>query len=72
MFQGSLYLLKGKTDIEIKLRYEEPPQEGQKGYKLMKRLERLTLSRDRRDQTRRAWRSETREPEAGTVGQEVL
>ena len=67
MFQGSLYLLKGKTDIEIKIRYEEPPREGQQGYKRMKQLEKVTLSRDRR----RARKSEKRKQKAGADGQEV-
>lgn len=71
MFLGALYLLKGKTDIKIKIRYEEPPREGQIGYKLMKRAEKITLSRDRRDQKRRAWRSEKLEQEADTDAREV-
>ena len=71
MFQGSLYLFEGKTDIGIKIRYEEPPKEGQKGYKVMKRMEKVTLSRDRRGQRRRARRSEKREQKAGADGREV-
>ena len=72
MFQDSLYLLKGKTDIEIKIRYEEPPREGQKGYKQMKQVEKRTLAKDRRDQKRRAKRSEKREEEVAYVGQKAL
>ena len=71
MFQGSLYLLEGKTDIGIKIRYEEPPREGQKGYKEMKHVEKRTQARDRRDQRREASRSEKQEQEAGADGREV-
>ena len=57
MFPGSLYLLKSKTDLKINIRYEGPPQEGQRGYHQMKKVEKVIMFRDRRDQRLRAWNS---------------